>query len=442
MVLWFEKVRRFWRRTTARLPSAVWLNAALVVLLVSGSVGVYLLISHEETAGAATARTAVAAQGTVVATVTGSGNIESSASTSVDFSASGAVTEIKVKAGDAVKAGQVLARIDSTAARQSLTNAQAAVTTAQAQYRLRLDGQTRVSGQQDQVNIAKAQQAVVTAQTTVKNAQAQLASDTTSSDAAISSAKTQLENDRTSLDSAVKNAQAQLASDTTIQDTAVANAKTQLENDRTAQDIAVSGAQTAVDSAKAACSTSSSGSSGFIEIANFSRLAVTANIAEADAKDLKLGQTATVTFSASSRTVRATVTEISPESTTSNNVVLYPVTVSLESVPEGTKLGATVSVSITTGSAENVLIVPSSAVNTTGGRSTVTVQQGEGGEVVEVEVGLAGDSGTEIKAGLSEGDVVVLGSTSSETGSSGVPARGGMPGGMGGMPGGMGGGGR
>jgi macrolide-specific efflux system membrane fusion protein len=101
-----------------------------------------------------------------------------------------------------------------------------------------------------------------------------------------------------------------------------------------------------------------------------------------------------------------------------------------------------VSVSITTGSAENVLIVPSSAVNTTGGRSTVTVQRGEGGEVVEVEVGLAGDSGTEIKAGLSEGDVVVLGSTSSETGSSGVPARGGMPGGMGGMPGGMGGGGR
>ena len=93
-------------------------------------------------------------------------------------------------------------------------------------------------------------------------------------------------------------------------------------------------------------------------------------------------------------------------------------------------------VTITTGTAEDVLTVPSSAITTTGRASTVTVLQDGARRTVSVETGLAGNSTTEVRSGLSEGDVVVLSSTSSDSSSSsnsrGVPGMGGMGAPMGG----------
>jgi len=170
-------------------------------------------------------------------------------------------------------------------------------------------------------------------------------------------------------------------------------------------------------------SSSSSSTSGFITLANLSRLAVTANIAEADAANIKVGQAATITFSATSTSATGTVTLVSPQSTVTNNVVLYPVTVSLDTAPEGVQIGATASISITTGSATDVLVAPSSAVTTLGSRHTVTVQKDGADTVVPVELGLVGNAGTEITSGVSEGDVLVLptSTTITTTGGAGFP---------------------
>jgi len=152
-------------------------------------------------------------------------------------------------------------------------------------------------------------------------------------------------------------------------------------------------------------------------------MAVTANIAEADVADVKVGQEARITFSAAGTTVAGHVTKVSQQSTTSNNVVLYPVTVTLDAAPEGTKVGQTTTVSITTGTVQNALTVSSSAITTTGTVSTVTVLQGTQTTVTPVVTGLKGSTGTEVKSGLSEGDVVVLpDATSGGAGGGGLPA--------------------
>ncbi|HMZ00619.1 MAG TPA: efflux transporter periplasmic adaptor subunit, partial [Burkholderiaceae bacterium] len=73
------------------------------------------------------------------------------------------------------------------------------------------------------------------------------------------------------------------------------------------------------------------------------------------------------------------------------------------------------SVSITTGSADDALVVPTSAVTTTGNRSTVTVLENGVEKAVSVEVGIEGDSGVQILSGLSAGQTVVLTSSSSSS---------------------------
>jgi macrolide-specific efflux system membrane fusion protein len=108
--------------------------------------------------------------------------------------------------------------------------------------------------------------------------------------------------------------------------------------------------------------------------------------------------------------------------------------VALTDSPDGVRLGQTSQVQVTVGQAENVLYVPTAAVRTAGGRSTVTVVQ-NGAQVTKVvQTGLSGDQGTEIKSGLAEGESVVITATTGTGGGQGGGMRpgGGPPGGAGG----------
>jgi multidrug efflux pump subunit AcrA (membrane-fusion protein) len=177
-------------------------------------------------------------------------------------------------------------------------------------------------------------------------------------------------------------------------------------------------------------SSSSTTASGFVVIQGITHLQVTSMVAEADAAKVQVGDRATVTFSALDESARGRVTSIDLQDTVSNNVVEYGVTVTLGDVPPKVLLGQTASVSIVTGVARNVLTVPSSAVTSVGNNSTVTVLQDDQRSVRPVQVGLVGDSSTEITSGLQTGDVVVL---TTGTDSSGFTfPDGGIPGGFGG----------
>ena len=100
----------------------LWINLSLavVLVLVIGLVVLALGSGGQQ----APARTVTATSGTVTATVTASGTVQSSGSVQLAFGSVGTVTEVAVEAGDAVTAGQVLATVDSVAALQQLASAQ------------------------------------------------------------------------------------------------------------------------------------------------------------------------------------------------------------------------------------------------------------------------------------------------------------------------------
>jgi hypothetical protein len=181
------------------------------------------------------------------------------------------------------------------------------------------------------------------------------------------------------------------------------------------------GASSNASSATAALATAGN---GFITIANPSQLAVTADIAEADAAGLQLGQQATVTFPATNGSATGTVTQITPQSTVTNNVVLFPITVALDTAPPGVKVGSTASLTITDGMATGVLEVPTAAITTVGTNHTVTLRRSGVDTVVPVGVGLTGATTTEITSGLAVGDVLVLPSPATATPTSGAPGAG------------------
>jgi len=188
----------------------------------------------------------------------------------------------------------------------------------------------------------------------------------------------------------------------------------------------------------------SGGVAGYIILTDLNSLQVKASVAEADVVTLQVGQSADFTFDAlSSVRVSGTVISVAPvnnASTGAGSVMSYTVLFSLDSNPEGVKPGMTSQVSVVTAQSLGVLNIPSTAVTQIGRAFTVTLKpkaDGEAGERVNVEVGLQGDSRTEILSGLKEGDEVVLRSVTS-SGSNGFPT-GGIPGAGNGGGGGRGG---
>ncbi|WP_158221132.1 efflux RND transporter periplasmic adaptor subunit [Kineosporia sp. R_H_3] len=455
-------------------PPTFWLNTGLAAALLAAGGGAWYTVQGSSVAQTTTtSRTSTVRTGTLTATVTGSGNLESATSSTVDFSSSGTLTDVYVTAGQTVKKGQKLARIDSAAAERSLASAKASLLSAQAAYADTADGESASQRKRDEIAVSDARSAVTKATSALATARSTRAADLEAQNALVAAAQAALAKG-TGTAAAVSAAKATRTSTLAKDDEAITSARSALASAQddyelqklsaaenadspTAADLAkarssVADAQAAVDEAQetldgttlvaphagtvlsvssdvgdtvgsssgssgsssggtssaaagstGSSTTTSTGSSGFIELADLTVLRVTASVAEADAADVEKGQAATVTLSATDTEVAGTVTAVSVSGTTSSNVVTYPVTVTLDEVPDGVRLGASVSVSITTGSAEDALIVPTSAVTTIGNRSTVTVLDDGAEKSVTVQVGIEGDSGVQITSGLTAG---------------------------------------
>jgi macrolide-specific efflux system membrane fusion protein len=140
---------------------------------------------------------------------------------------------------------------------------------------------------------------------------------------------------------------------------------------------------------------------------------VTTDVVESDLADVKLGQKATITIDAIAAELDGTVTAISPTAGDSQTgVVSYPVTITVTNPPPATRAGMSADVSITTATASNVLTVPSTALKGGEGQYAVTVLNADGTtQTVPVDVGLVTNTMAEIKSGLTEGANVVTGTT-------------------------------
>ncbi|HUO50573.1 MAG TPA: efflux RND transporter periplasmic adaptor subunit [Candidatus Paceibacterota bacterium] len=152
---------------------------------------------------------------------------------------------------------------------------------------------------------------------------------------------------------------------------------------------------------------------------------------EVDAAKVQLGDKVTLTFDAiDGLSLTGTVSEIDPVGTVSQGVVSYDLKVSFDTQDPRVKPGMTVNADIQTAVAQNTLVVPSSAVKTTGGQSYVlafdpTIPQseiataGSAGIVssvapiqIPVTVGITDNSNVQILSGLSSGQQIVVSSRS------------------------------
>jgi HlyD family secretion protein len=402
------------------------------------------------------------------ATTSGGGGSTSSSSSS--GSLTWPVKTVTATVGQRVTKGTTLATADDTAARLALASAQATLASAQSKLTSDQSGPDAVTLAQAKLQVSQAwnsyQQAVANQQTTnqqnamtlsqaqaaVTAAQAQL-----DADIAASAPQPVIDKDEADLAAAQQNlASTQLKVNQSNQQAAqqVTNAKLSYQaaelqyESKTApattatvqaDQAQVASAQAAVNSAQAAVdgATLAAPADGLIIAVNIlpgvnapsgyaielsvGPMVATAAFAESDIASLKLGQAATVTVTGAKVSVPGTLTQIVPVASSSgggSSVATYAVTVTLTDPPETVLAGMSASVTVTTASVENVLRVPATALqgSASAGYSVLVLNEDGSTTSVDVSVGLVTTSFVEIKSGLTEGQTVVTGTTTSRTG--------------------------
>jgi RND family efflux transporter MFP subunit len=351
--------------------------AAIIGLLLVGGIAVYFTLGGLPSSAAAstTYLTSTAAVSDVTDDVAATGAIASSTTWALVFGAAPGSTaasqngspatwlvrEVKVKVGDRVKAGDVLATATNTTLRNSITTATNAVTTAT-------------------IQLASAQDARDAATTTDSIRQTRIA----------------LLNARDGLAQAKAN---------------LADLKAQF-----AHSSLVAPADGIVTTVNVTVGVEAP-TADAIDLAS-TTFQVTTNVVESDISTLQVGQPAAITVSAINADLTGTVTAIAPvaeASSGSSSVVSYAVTVALNAPPPALKPGMTAQVTVTTASASGVLAVPAAAIRGTSGNYNVLVMTAAGTPAARpVSVGLMTSSLVEVKSGLNAGDVVVTGTSSQQ----------------------------
>jgi len=99
------------------MKKRIWISLIVLVLLAAAGGGGYWAykryFTKSTTSQTQTLQTATVSQGNILITADGTGNLLPSAEKTVSFLTTGTVTEVNVKVGDKVKAGDVLARLNT-----------------------------------------------------------------------------------------------------------------------------------------------------------------------------------------------------------------------------------------------------------------------------------------------------------------------------------------
>jgi macrolide-specific efflux system membrane fusion protein len=122
---------------------------------------------------------------------------------------------------------------------------------------------------------------------------------------------------------------------------------------------------------------------------------------------IRKGQAATVTPTGSSRTLPATVRTVGVIGSSGSGAVTFPATVTVRGKHSGLYIGGTNTVTITVRELEDILTIPTAAVEDVGGRTMVTKVVDDQDQQVPVTLGETFGSRTQVLDGLAEGDLVV-----------------------------------
>jgi membrane fusion protein, macrolide-specific efflux system len=423
------------RGTAAKPPRRPWhLYLLLAVAVVLAVLGVAEIGPPTSSARTST-QIVTAEQGVVESTVTGTGNIEPGSDVNVNFQASGTLSSVNVHVGQQVTKGQLLGALNQTSAQLTLDQAEQNLTAAEDQLSTAESGTSTSTG-----STTGGTSSTTSSATSIASAQAAV----DGAQASVDSAQTALNN--TKLYAPISGTIASLASlspGDSVSAGSTGAAATSTTSSGSSGASASSGSSaggasgTATGSLGGSSSSTTSSSSGsssspFAEIVNTGTMTMTVAFSESDINKVKLGQTATVTPDALSGVeLGAHVTAISPVGTTSNGVVSYDATLTLDQTDSAVKAGMSAAAAVIVSQAQGVN-VPNAALSGTGSLATVTVLQNGKQTQQQVAVGLRGDNRTQIISGLSAGEQVVIKTILPPLGSSTTSTTGGSTGTLGG----------
>ena len=377
---------------------------ASALVLVAAVTGVWLTRRSAPVAQATTT-TVKTTTTTLSQTVTATGTIAPKVRSDLSFTSAGTVTSVAVKAGDQVTAGQALASIDPTALQQAVDSAQASVDAAYASLNATQSSSSATSNQ------------VAAANSQVKAANAKLETAKTALAAA---------NLQTPVTGTVAAVNIEVGSQVSGSGTSSGSGSgSGSASSGAGAGSGSSGGQSASGSAGSGGSSSGS-SSGQIVVISTDAWVVDTSVTAADLALVKPDLQVQIVPTGSSATVFGTVSSVGVIATTSSGVASFPVTVAVTGSPTGLYAGGTASVSIVVKEVADALVVPTAAITTVDGKTVVT-QVKDGQQVsTPVTLGMVQGNLTQITAGLSEGDEVLVtrsGTTPGQGGGSGTATR-------------------
>jgi HlyD family secretion protein len=350
------------------------------------------------------------------------------------------LVSILVKEGDRVKAGQALAQIDPSGLDLDLKSAQANL---QAQ-KAKLDNLKAKPADLDittaQGDLDQAQATFDSAQQTYDSTKA-LADKELASKNQLADAERQLSLAKTRLDAAklsYQNVKAQSQEDVLqAQESAVAQADSDYQKSKLIYDSAVIRSPLTGLIAEITVNVGDlvSPSTALMTVIDTDPMWLQAQVNENDVVSLKVGQPAVVTPSGyPDMNINGKVTQIDLHAVVQSNVSMFTATIEVPNKDGKLLWGMNADAEISVLSLKNVLTLPTSAVRTSNGTSTVTIMDGDKPVSWEVQVGANDGSKVQIVAGLDEGDEVVQRkSTTTNAASQNGNRQGGAPGGGGEM---------
>lgn len=351
----------------------------LVATVLAAGVG-WSLTRRDAVAATPTTATATATVRTMERTVSASGVLQPARSADLSFAVPGTVTSVPVTVGQQVKAGAVLATVDSTALQTAVTVATANVTAAS--------------------QALTAQRAAGVSSTAVAAAQAQL----TAAESTLDQARAAVQ--QASLTSTIDGTVAAVG--IAVGDRVRSGTSTGAGGSGTS--AAGTGSSEGSTGAAGAASAAGGTTSGTITVISTDAFTVQAQVLGADLASVKKGLQARITPTGSLQRVFGTVSSVGIVGTTSAaGTATFPVVIAVTGNPTGLYAGGTAMVQIVVAQLPAVLTVPTAAVTTRAdGTTVVTKVVGSGRTTTPVTVGTAFGATTEVTKGLAEGDVVVL----------------------------------
>lgn len=372
-------------------------------------------------------------KGTLVSTVSASGNVISANMVNVSTQASGVIAQVFVINGEEVQAGQKIAEIELDvsgaqqqaqawnsylSAKNSLDGAQTTKTTLQSDMFTKWDI----------FNLMAQTSKYQNADNSPRNDQRYLAEFNIANDNWLAAEKKYKDQDKvlTQAQAALQSAWLSYQASSNEVTAPIAGI---IDNVTIVPGMILSSSS----SSSSSSSTQTTSSTRVAIVRTGNKLLTSFNLSEIDVSKVKIGQKATITLdSIAGKTFTGKVLSVDRVGTVSSNVTNYPVVIELDVNDPQILPNMAASANIITEVKNNVLLVPNAAVQTSQGQQTVRVLENGNPRAVSVEIGSSSDTQTEITSGLKEGDEVVTGTvtnTVSQSGSVFGSSRGGQRGG-------------